>query len=70
VLDNVKHEIEEVSDLSFDVFFQQYVMSIQDKLINDHVKQISHQIYNIEDIASFNNSISIICKDFMEDIYD
>ena len=70
MLDSIKEELKAVNDLSFNEFFQQYVMAMQDKLINDHIKVISHYIHSIDDINGFDKSISNICEEFMEDIYD
>ena len=67
MLSNIKAKIEEVEDLSFAQFFQEYVMTMQDIIINKHIRAIASQVKNIEDLTDVDNAVSVICENMLEE---
>lgn len=67
MLSNIKAKIEEVEDLSFAQFFQEYVMTMQDIIINKHIRAIAAQVKNLDDVTEVDNAVSAICGTMLEE---
>lgn len=70
MLDNIKKIIEETKDLSFAEFFQEYVMTMQDTIINKQIRLALDSANKIEDINSIEASVSLMCNRLTEDTND
>ena len=62
MLSSIKAKIEEVEDLSFAQFFQEYVMTLQDTIIN---KQIRNAIDCVNRVEA---SVAAMCNRLTEDM--
>ena len=68
MLSNIKAKIEEVEDLSFAQFFQEYVMTLQDTIINRQIRNAIDCVNQVEDINNIEASVTVICNRLTEDM--
>ena len=68
MLSNIKAKIEEVEDLSFAQFFQEYVMTLQDTIINRQIRNAIDCVNQVEDINNIEASVTAMCNRLTEDM--
>ena len=68
MLSSIKAKIEEVEDLSFAQFFQEYVMTLQDTIINKQIRNAIDCVNQVEDINNIEASVTVICNRLTEDM--
>lgn len=68
MLSSIKAKIEEVEDLSFAQFFQEYVMTLQDTIINRQIRNAIDCVNQVEDINNIEASVTAMCNRLTEDM--
>jgi len=68
MLSSIKAKIEEVEDLSFAQFFQEYVMTLQDTIINRQIRNAIDCVNQVEDINNIEASVAVMCNRLTEDM--
>lgn len=63
MLTTIKQYISNLDDTDFDTFYQDYVVSVQDSIVNHQMTVDSKKFTNIESITSLFKSINTLVED-------
>ena len=67
MLDQVKKSISELPNISFEEYFQGYVLSLEDSILYSNMIQISKQNKTLDDIPYIIEGINSLTKELQND---
>lgn len=63
MLETIKQEIDRLPDISFADYYQQYVITMQDQIMDYHLSLVKHQFNTIEDIPELIKGINKLSEE-------
>ena len=67
MLDQVKKSISELPNITFEEYFQNYVLSLEDSILYSSVLQISRENKTLDDIPYIIEGINSLTKELQND---